>query len=89
MPAGHGDGADGTEATAPTGKVPATVIVIEITEIYTQCARAFMRAKTWSGQDESETLPTVGQILAEASEGEEGGANYDAEWAERAARTMW
>ncbi|WP_425043249.1 pyridoxamine 5'-phosphate oxidase family protein [Primorskyibacter sp. S87] len=71
------------------GKVPATVIVIEITEIYTQCARAFMRAKTWSGQDESETLPTVGQILAEASEGEEGGANYDAEWAERAARTMW
>ncbi|WP_170332402.1 pyridoxamine 5'-phosphate oxidase family protein [Ruegeria arenilitoris] len=71
------------------GKLPATVIVIEIAEIYTQCARALMRARTWSSGDETADLPTVGEILAEASEGEEGGARYDQEWGARAAKTMW
>lgn len=71
------------------GKHPATVIVIEIAEIYTQCARALMRAGTWTGGDQSAGLPTAGQILAEVSNGEEGGARYDAEWGTRAAQTMW
>lgn len=71
------------------GKHPATVIVIEISEIYTQCARALMRAGTWTSGDESDSLPTVGEILAEASSGEEGGARYDSEWGTRAAKTMW
>ncbi|WP_170333330.1 pyridoxamine 5'-phosphate oxidase family protein [Ruegeria arenilitoris] len=71
------------------GKQPATVAVIEISEIYTQCARAMMRARTWSVGDESADLPTIGEILAEVSEGDEGGARYDSEWGARAARTMW
>ncbi|WP_170445552.1 pyridoxamine 5'-phosphate oxidase family protein [Ruegeria arenilitoris] len=71
------------------GKQPATVIVIEIGEIYTQCARALMRAETWTGGDLSADLPTVGEILAEVSQGEEGGARYDREWGARAAKTMW
>ena len=71
------------------GKRPATVIVIEISEIYTQCARALIRARTWSGHDESEGLPTAGEILSEMTSGEEGGAQYDQEWGARAARTMW
>ncbi len=71
------------------GKRPATVIVIEISEIYTQCARALMRAQTWSGRDESDGLPTVGEILSEMTSGEEGGAQYDQEWGARAAKTMW
>lgn len=71
------------------GKQPATVIVIEIGEIYTQCARALMRAETWTGGDLSAGLPTVGEILAEVSQGEEGGARYDREWGARAAKTMW
>ncbi len=71
------------------GKQPATVIVIQIAEIYTQCARALLRAGTWTSGDQSEGLPTVGEILAEASSGEEGGAQYDSEWGARAAKTMW
>ena len=71
------------------GRQPATVIVIEIAEIYTQCARALMRAGTWSGVDESGGLPTVGEILAEVTAGEEGGTAYDQAWAPRAAKTMW
>ncbi|KIC40057.1 pyridoxamine 5'-phosphate oxidase [Ruegeria sp. ANG-R] len=71
------------------GKCPATVIVIEISEIYTQCARALMRAATWSGRNETDGLPSVGEILSEMTSGEEGGAQYDQEWGARAAKTMW
>ena len=70
------------------GRQPATVIVIAIAEVYTQCARAVLRAGLWS-RDDAEGLPTPGEILAEVSGGQEGGATYDAEWPERAARTMW
>jgi PPOX class probable FMN-dependent enzyme len=70
------------------GKQPATVIVIKIGEIYAQCARASLRAGIWS-RDDSEGLPTVGDILAEQTRGEEGGASYDGEWQERAVRTLW
>ncbi len=71
------------------GRQPATVIVITIAEIYTQCARALMRAGTWSGVDESGDLPSVGEILAEMTSGEEGGAPYDDAWHARARETMW
>ena len=70
------------------GRLPRSVIVIAISEIYTQCSRAPMRAGLWA-RDDSEGLPTVGQILAEQTDGEEGGEAYDAAWAQRAAKTMW
>ena len=72
----------------PDGKLPRSVIIIAISEVYTQCSRAPMRAGLW-GRDDSIGLPTPGQILAEVSGGEEGGAAYDAEWPVRAAKTMW
>jgi len=71
------------------GRHPATVIVIEIGEIYTQCARALMRSGLWSDPDTSDSLPTAGQILAEMTDGEEGGAPYDDAWPARAAKSMW
>ncbi|MFY0596875.1 MAG: pyridoxamine 5'-phosphate oxidase family protein [Cognatishimia sp.] len=71
------------------GKQPRSVIVIEIEEIYSQCARALMRARTWSSADESAELPTIGEILAEQTHGEEGGKTYDDDWKARAANTMW
>lgn len=71
------------------GRHPATVIVIEIAEIYTQCARALMRAGTWAGLPKAEGLPSAGDILAEMTQGEEGGAAYDTAWPKRAAQTMW
>lgn len=69
-------------------RLPATVIVIRIGEIYTQCARALMRSKLWS-QTETADLPTVGEILGEMTQGEEGGAPYDDAWHARASKTMW
>jgi PPOX class probable FMN-dependent enzyme len=70
------------------GLLPATVIVIAISEIYTQCARALMRAGLWS-RDDAEGLPSVGDILAEMTDGDVDGRTYDAEWGGRAKSTMW
>ena len=70
------------------GKHPATVIVVEIDEVYTQCAKALMRSGLW-GRDDAETVPTVGQILAEVTNGEFGGGDYDATYEEKAAPRMW
>ncbi len=70
------------------GKRPRTVIVIAITEVYSQCARALIRAALWQG-DQSQGLPTVGDMLREVTEGAIDGAAYDADWPGRAARTMW
>lgn len=70
------------------GRLPVSVIVIEIAEIYTQCARAILRAGLW-GADESAGLPTTGEILDEMTQGEIDGAAYDAAWSERAEKTMW
>ncbi len=70
------------------GKQPRSVIVVTIAEIYSQCARALMRAGTWSAGDESGDLPTIGELLAEQKDGFDG-AEYDAQWGARAAKTMW
>lgn len=77
------------DSFARDGKAPRTVIVVQIGEIYFQCARAVMRAGLWSGADDSAGLPTPGQILASLTQGQVGGAKYDAEWPGRAALTMW
>lgn len=74
---------------AHKGRLPRSVVVIEIAEIYTQCARALMRSGLWSAGDCSDGLPSAGDILAEQTGGEEGGAPYDAAWGARAAETMW
>lgn len=71
------------------GVQPRTVIVIDVAEVYSQCARAVVRAGLWTAGDQSEGLPSVGQMLAEATEGQIDGATYDAGWASRAAGTMW
>jgi PPOX class probable FMN-dependent enzyme len=70
-------------------RLPRSVIVISIGEIYTQCARALMRSELWVSGNQSEGLPSAGDILAEQTQGAEGGAAYDAEWPARAAQTLW
>jgi PPOX class probable FMN-dependent enzyme len=73
------------------GKVPRTVIVMTVDEIYFQCARAIVRADLWNPDKrvDPKSLPTPGQILAEMSENRVGGEDYDRAWPERARQTMW
>lgn len=70
------------------GRKPRSVIVVTVAEVYSQCARALMRAGTWNGEDHSAGLPTIGELLNEADAGFDGAA-YDAAWGDRAEKTMW
>jgi PPOX class probable FMN-dependent enzyme len=71
------------------GKNPRTVIVIQVAEVYSQCARALQRSELWTAGDQSPGLPSVGTMLAEASEGTIDGSAYDAERATRAHLGWW
>lgn len=70
------------------GRQPRSITVITINEVYSQCARALMRAKTWGSDDDSAQLPSIGDLLAEQEAGFDG-EGYDAAWADRADQTMW
>jgi len=76
---------------AVDGKAPRSVIVISVSAIYFQCARAIVRSGLWdpSLHVDLNPLPTAGKMLAELSQNAEGGPDYDAGWAERAKKTMW
>lgn len=74
---------------ARDGREPRTVIVIKIAEIYSQCARALQRSALWTSGDQSAGLPTVGQMLQDASNGAIDGNAYDIERATRAHLGMW
>lgn len=74
---------------ARAGRPPRAVVVLEIAEIYFQCARALLRSRLWAGELASGTLPTSGDFLQEQSDGGFDGAAYDAEWPERARGSMW
>ncbi|WP_458791468.1 pyridoxamine 5'-phosphate oxidase family protein [Yoonia sp. MH D7] len=83
----HAD-ADLLDRFTDQGRRPRCVIVVNVGEVYIQCARALMRAQTWNGGDDSDGLPTLGEILTEIEAGFDG-ATYDATWASRARDTMW
>ena len=70
------------------GRHPATVIVIEICEIYTQCARALIRSGLWT-RDDSDGLPSPGDVLSEMTQGRIDGMAYDTAWPARAEVSMW
>ncbi len=70
------------------GRNPATVIVVTITELYFQCAKAVMRSALWTSDDESIDLPSAGDFLKEVDEAFDGKA-YDDEYPAYADKFMW
>ncbi len=73
------------------GKPPRSVIVIDIDAVYFQCARALMRGDVWNSATfvPAESLPSAGQMLTAASQGQVGGEAYDQDWPGRAKASMW
>lgn len=76
---------------AMDGHLPRSVLWITIDEVYFQCARALIRSDLWAlgARGRPDGIPTAGQMTAEASNGTEGGAAYDAALPERQRRTLW
>lgn len=77
-----------TDKFEQNGKHPRSVIVINLQEVYYQCAKALMRSKLWSSGDESASLPTAGQFLKEVDESLDA-ESYDAGYPEYAKERMW
>lgn len=71
------------------GLLPRSVIVIAIAEVYSQCARAVVRAGLWTAGDQSTGLPSIGQMMDEATAGQIDGVAYDATRAKRAMTDIW
>ncbi len=77
-----------TQSFVQEGKTPKVVIVITLSEVYFQCAKAIMRAGLWSGQDASARLPSAGQFLKEMDEGFDA-EGYDLSYPTQAPKQMW
>lgn len=76
---------------AVDGNAPRSVIVIRTMAVYFQCARSIMRSGLWNGDRHADisSLPSAGQMLAATSHGKVGGESYDAQWQNRAQKTLW
>lgn len=70
------------------GKLPKTVIVVTAGELYFQCAKAILRSRLWSSEDESAELPTAGDFI-KAFQQDFAAREYDETYAERAKERMW
>jgi PPOX class probable FMN-dependent enzyme len=79
------------ESFAVEGKAPRTALVIAIERVYFQCSRALMRSSLWdpARHRSPKDLPSAGEMLAAATAGRVGGAEYDRAWPERAKASMW
>ena len=71
-----------------SGVTPKTVVVVEIKELYFQCAKAVMRSNLWSSEDQSGDVPTAGDFIREFVDGFDA-TKYDAEYPAYAERRMW
>jgi PPOX class probable FMN-dependent enzyme len=73
------------------GKLPRSVLVVDVQSVYFQCARAVMRAELWDPQRhvDPKSLPSAGQILSAVTAARVGGEAYDKAWPERARETLW
>jgi PPOX class probable FMN-dependent enzyme len=76
---------------AVAGKPARSVIVLDIEAVYFQCARCIKRSELWNPDRyvDPKSLPTPGRILAATTANRIDGDAYDAEWPERAAKSMW
>jgi PPOX class probable FMN-dependent enzyme len=70
------------------GRQPATVIVIDIAEIYSQCPKSVIRSGLWA-RDDGDKVPSLGDILAEMTGGDIDARDWDKTYPARALQTLW
>ena len=78
------------ESFAVDGRVPVTVVIVEVEAAFFQCGRAVMRSKLWSSdtQVDRASLPSAGQMLRATTDGFDGEA-YDRALPERQRATLY
>ena len=79
---------DVTGAFERDGKLPCTVTVVTVSEVYFQCAKALMRSGLWQVGDASTKIPTAGEFLQEQAP-EFAAASYDEGYLQYAKERLW
>lgn len=76
---------------AVAGKAPKSVLVVKVTEVFVQCARALLRSELWNPEKRIRRadLPSIGSILATHTGGKVDATTYDAESAPKTAQTLY
>ncbi len=69
-------------------KLPTTVIVVNVQEVYFQCAKALMRSDLWNPDTQVAGLPTAGLFLKE-QQTDFDAQSYDQGYPEYARKKMW
>jgi hypothetical protein len=79
------------ERLAMDGKLPITVLVLQIECVYFQCARALLRSGLWQPHTwpARSGLPSAGRMLTDASAGRFDGDAYDAALPARQASSLY
>jgi uncharacterized protein len=76
---------------AVDGKLPRTVLVVDVESVYFQCARALLRSRLWdpARQIQRGSLPSIGTILDALTASRIDAAAYDRSLDERIGTTLY
>lgn len=79
------------ERFAMDGKLPRSVLIIDVQTVYFQCSRALLRSRLWDPQTQipRTALPSVGRILSDLTAGTFDGVTYDRELPARVAGSLY
>lgn len=79
------------ERFAVDGKLPRSVLVIDVRSVFFQCARAIIRSDLWNPEKHvaRDSLPSTGTILSTLSGDTVGGAAYDRVQPERVKSSLY
>jgi PPOX class probable FMN-dependent enzyme len=71
------------------GKLPTTVVLVQVREVFMHCAKAMMRSVLWAGRPRPAGVPSAGELLAAHTEGLIEATSYDAAAPQRLLDTMY
>ena len=76
---------------AINGKLPRTVLIVNVERVYTQCPKALVRSRLWSqdAQVARSELPSAGEMLERLSKGSIDAAEYDRAYPQRLKETIY
>ena len=70
-------------------QAPATVMLVEVREVYMQCARAILRSRIWKQDSRATAVPTGGELLEMHTKGLIAADYYDKERAPEIGRVLY
>ena len=79
------------QSFAVDGKLPRSVLVVDVDTVFFHCSRAIVRSKLWdeASKMDRRSLPSTGSMIAEVSAGKLGGEAYDRELPDRIKSSLY